>query len=867
MLKTYQTDALDWYEKFLKRCRESKNPRESYAQTTSEWRGIALPYHPLSGLERVPYICVRIPTGGGKTLVAGMAIERVNRSLLEVPFSLTLWLVPSEPIREQTLKALRDKTTILCRSVATALGDFTVLEIDEAIRVTPHVLNGSNTIIVATMQAFKQEDTGRLSVYKENGYLMEHFDSLTNTALKGNGSLVDVLRLRHPFVIVDEAHNQGTPLAFDTLARFEPCAILELTATPDRTHQPSNVLFSVSASVLHSEDMIKMPINLVQRPNWMDALRDAIACLDQLQQKAETEKLNGDGYLRPIMLIQAERKDADHETLTPERVKQALLSDFNIPEKEIAIATGAVDEIDGINVLAESCPLRFIITVDKLREGWDCPFAYVLCSLRNTSSATAAEQILGRILRLPYAQKKEHPDLNMAYAYLTSSNFTATVESLKDGLVRNGFERQETQDLINIEKDSQPEDDLFSHHLNFTYSTPELPEPADIPDNLAKKIEITPENGAITLKGSFTENQVKILQEAFKTPEGKKAFQMAVGLSRQPRKAPLPTPSEQGELFGVPVLQYRQADLWEQFDDTHLLQGEWRLLDYPAELPTFSKSYQKIDGGALYVDKEAEKVKFTYFNEKTVRQIQFDYHSGWTRVDLAVWLERNIHDESILPDEKAAFLNKSIEWLLSNNFTLDELIYDKYRLRTVLEDKITGAKHQAMHQVHQALLLNPEDFAVNDQSQVIFEQGRYAYDSNYCGFVELPKHFFPQIGNLKGEGEEFECAQFLATKLEGVKFWVRNVECKKSSFSLQTASDRFYPDFLCQMENGTVLAVEYKNSRDWDLPDNVEKRQIGELWEKRSNGKCFFIMPKGKDFEAIRQKVLTAITKNAISSA
>jgi type III restriction enzyme len=860
MLKRYQIDALDWLEKFLKRCRESKNPRESYSQTTLKWREIALPYHPLPGLEKVPYVCVRIPTGGGKTLVAGMAIERINRSLLEVPFSVTLWLVPSEPIREQTLQALRDKSTLLCRSVATALGDFTVLEIDEAIRITPHVLNGSNTIIVATMQAFKQEDTGRLSVYKENGYLMEHFDGLTNPASRGNGSLVDVLRLRHPFVIVDEAHNQGTPLAFDTLARFEPCAILEMTATPDRTWQPSNVLFSVSASVLYSEDMIKMPINLVQRPNWMDALRDAIACLNQLQQKAEVENFNGSGYLRPVMLIQAERKDANHETLTPERVKKALIDDFNLPMQEIAIATGAVDEIDGINILAADCPLRFIITVDKLREGWDCPFAYILCSLRNTSSPTAAEQILGRILRLPYAQKKDQPDLNMAYAYLTSTNFAATVESLKDGLVRNGFERQETKDLIHV-ADAPPEDELFSVHLNFTYSTPELPEPLDIPDNLAKKIDITPENGAITLKGSFTENQVKILQEAFKTLEGKQALQEAVVRMRQPRKAPPLTPSELGDLFAVPVLQYRQTDLWEQFDDTHLLQGSWRLLDYPAELPAFTKSYQKIDGGAFYVDKEAEKIKFAYFNEKTVRQVQFDYHSGWTRVDLVAWPERNIHDETILPDEKAAFLNKSVDWLMSNNFTLDELIYDKYRLRTVLEDKVANAKHQAMHQVYQTLLLNPEDFVVNDQSEVVFEQGRYAYDFNYSGFVEMPKHFFPQIGNLKGEGEEYECALFLATQLEGVKFRVRNVERKKPSMSLQTASDRFYPDFFCKLENDTVLAVEYKNSRDWDLPDNIEKRQIGALWEKRSNGKCFFIMPKGKDYESIRQKAQTAMQK------
>lgn len=117
----------------------------------------------------------------------------------------------------------------------------------------------------------------------------------------------------------------------------------------------------------------------------------------------------------------------------------------------------------------------------------------------------------------------------------------------------------------------------------------------------------------------------------------------------------------------------------------------------------------------------------------------------------------------------------------------------------------------------------------------------------------------PKLGNLKGEGEEFECALFLATQLEGVKFWVRNVERKATSFSLQTGSDRFYPDFLCKMENGSVLAVEYKNGRDWDLPENLEKRHLGELWEGRSNGNCFFIMPKGKNFEAIRRKAAEAL--------
>ncbi|MHB8091695.1 MAG: DEAD/DEAH box helicase [Syntrophales bacterium] len=857
ILKSYQSDALDWFEKFLKRCRESGQPRESYAQTTQEWRDMALFYRPLRTLETVPYVCVRIPTGGGKTLVAGMAIERVNRSLLHVPYSLSLWLVPSEPIREQTLKALRDKTSILCQSVSSALGELTVLDIEGALRVTPHVLNGSNVIIVATMQAFKQEETGRLSVYKQNGSLMEHFDGINDPAVRGNGSLVDVLRLRSPFVIVDEAHNQGTPLAFETLARFEPCAILELTATPDRTWQPSNVLFSVSASVLHSEDMIKMPLTLVQRPNWLDALRDAIACLNQLQQAAEAERSAGGNYLRPIMLLQAERRDADHETLTPERVKKALMDDFGIPEREIAIATGTMDEIADINILAENCPFRFIITVDKLREGWDCPFAYVLCSLRNTSSATAAEQILGRILRQPYAQKKDHPELNMAYAYLTSSNFAATVESLKDGLVRNGFERQEARELINILDGEQTEDLFSQQQTSITYSTPELPETESIPDTLMKKIEITPENGSITLKGSFTETQVKTLQDVFHTPAGKQAVQEAITRMRSPRKAPPKSPAEQGELFKVPRLQLRQGELWEPFEETHLLQGEWSLLDYPCELPSFSKANQYPQGGLMYLEKE--KVKFTFFRPGISEPVLFEYQSGWSQASLVYWLDRNIYDENLLPDEKAAFLNKAIDWLKAKGFTLEELAYAKFRLRNALEAKIGEAKRLAMKRVHQELLLTPEEFAVNDRNRVVFEQGRYAYDSIYCGFTELPKHFFPLIGNLKGDGEELECALFLATQLEGVNFWVRNVERKPTSFSLQTGSDRFYPDFLCQMVNGAVLAVEYKNSRDWDLPENIEKRQLGELWERRSNGSCFFTMPRGKDFEEIRRKAGEAL--------
>jgi len=248
--------------------------------------------------------------------------------------------------------------------------------------------------------------------------------------------------------------------------------------------------------------------------------------------------------------------------------------------------------------------------------------------------------------------------------------------------------------------------------------------------------------------------------------------------------------------------------------------------------------------------------KILQFRYTKVAAPLIEYHAGWEQVHLVTWLSRNIYEDTIAPDDKDAFINKAVTLLIEERgFTLDDLVYGKYRLREALDNRIADAKRQAMKKEHQTLLLSPEEFITDDRNQVVFQNGRYAFDWLYSGFTDLPKHFYPQIGNLKADGEEFECAVFLATQLEGVKFWVRNVERKTTSFSLQTSTDRFYPDFLCKLENGKVLAVEYKNKRDWHLPENIEKRQLGELWEKRSNDTCLFIMPEGKDWEAITAKV------------
>ena len=228
---------------------------------------------------------------------------------------------------------------------------------------------------------------------------------------------------------MDEAHNARTNLSFDTLQRFSPSCILEFTATPDQETNPSNVLYSVSAAELKAEQMVKLPIRIVSRTQWKEAVGEAVARQRQLEQIAKEEEKRTGEYLRPIVLFQAQPRREGQETITVEALRKCLLEDFKISAEEIAEGTGHKWELPE-NLLSRECPVRYILTVAALREGWDCPFAYVLCSVSNLSSKGAVEQILGRVLRLPNANAKEHAELNIAYAFATSAQFLEAARSL-----------------------------------------------------------------------------------------------------------------------------------------------------------------------------------------------------------------------------------------------------------------------------------------------------------------------------------------------------------------------------------------------------------------------------------------------------
>lgn len=849
-LKDYQRQALDAISQFLRQYRAVGAAR-AYEMCTREHFGFIIPYRAPAAfnVDDIPCVCVRIPTGGGKTLIGGHAVRIVNDALLGVEHSLTLWLVPTEAIRDQTLRGLKEAGNLLRDSLTEQLGSFNVLTVDEALRVQPATLNRANTIIVATMQSFKQEETERLAVYKQNGQLMANFDDVPE-ADRGRQSLVDLFRIRRPFVIIDEAHNQGTSLAFDTLARLSPCVVLELTATPDRSYQPSNVLFSASAATLQAEDMIKLPVELGVHSDWQVALREAISCLDELQNDADAELRATGEYIRPIMLVQAERRNERQDTFTAERVKQSLIDDFGVPTDTIAISTGILDELGTEDVASTASKLRYIITVDKLREGWDCPFAYVLMTFRSSATNTSLEQILGRILRMPHALRKQHDALNVAYAFAVSKRIVEVAENLRDGLVRAGFERQDAKDLIRAPEGMQR--DMFSALRSVTVPLPQMDGRIEMPDLSAASdsarqrmdamLELSPETGSMTLKGEWTPEDQKALKSAFKSDEAAEIVDAAVLKLAAAGAVYSQTPSERGDVFIVPQLTWEQDDLLVAAAESPVFEGAVTLKDAPAELSEveFPQSLEAIQKAQLDLG-PAGKVRLK-FGEKKEAQISLLASSAASETELLWWLERQLRDDNVAPEDLAAWLLGALRYLRERRgFTVDDLSYRRFLLRGALANQIKNAKHNATEKCFQRLLAEESKLCVDDRVQVVFKSGRYAWDFQYNGFITLNRHFFAQIGNLRSDGEEFDCAQFIANEMAYVDSWIRNVERKPSSFSLPTSSDRFYPDFLIRLVNGRTIAAEYKGAHLAGSPDSIEKRRIGEVWERRSNGGCAFV--------------------------
>ncbi|HNQ24180.1 MAG TPA: DEAD/DEAH box helicase family protein [Phycisphaerae bacterium] len=863
-LRDYQERSLEVLEEYLSAAGEHGAQR-AFVLTTNR------PYVPAPSLPGLPYVCLRAPTGGGKTLMAAHAVGIAARAYLHSDQAVCLWLVPSNTIREQTLKALRDREHPY-RQVLDArfAGNVRVMDLAEALYVQRATLDGDTTVIVSTLQALRRDDTEGLKVYEPAGALQHHFTGLP-PELEGQlekrqdgsipYSLCNVLRLRRPLVVVDEAHNARTPLSFDTLARFSPSCIIEFTATPQTEHRPerelfaSNVLHHVSAAELKAADMIKLPIRLRTHGEWKEVVASALATRRELEAAAEDEERGSGEYIRPLVLFQAQARSQTRQTLTVEVVRQCLIDDFKVPEDEIAVATGQTRELDDVDLFDRHCRLRYIITVQALKEGWDCSFAYVLCSVADIHSSRAVEQLLGRVLRMPRAKRKKRAELNYAYAFAASPAFLEAAESIRDTLVENlGFQRMEAADFVQRSDGGGRTGVGIAATIPSVVVTPWLNADA-LPSPTQAVVQYLPATGELRAHRPLSDSDRLTLRSWCSTEADREAVDELFELSRLPLP-PVQRTGGEDHPFRVPLLGIRVGEQLELFEADHFLDTEWNLAECDAGLSEAEFPSQRAAGAGGEIDvSEAGQVEMTQFVAKVQEQlILLAVEPGWSVQSLANWLDRQIAHPDIPQGMSSLFMHNLISSLVqTRGLSVEQLARDKFRLRKAVQAKVAEHRRNHAGQAYQALLFGGSGALLEVSAELClsYAQDRYSPGWYYEGGFQFQKHYFRTIGELRSEGEEFECAAFIDA-LPQVKYWVRNLERRAdSSFWLQTSTDKFYPDFVAELTDGRILVVEYKGADRWSNDDSQEKRAVGQLWAERSGGHCLFVMPSGPNWSAI----------------
>lgn len=876
-LKVYQQRALSSLAQFLEDARLT-GPAAAFEKNVDP--GLVTDYKPMPGMEATPYACLRIPTGGGKTVMGAHIIQAAGDAYLERTYPLVMWMVPTTQIKTQTLEAFKDPRHPYRQELDEAFGGkVAVFDVEDFTHIRPADLGTKVCIVISTMAALRVENQDGRKVYDHHEDLEAHFAGSVsdlpyleqNRAGKAIASFANLLKLHGPLVITDEAHNANTPLSYEVYQRLGAKLVVELTATPEASK--SNVLVSVSAFELKVANMIKFPVVLKEHVGqWEVAVGSAVARRNELGKTA----LGETDYIRPILLIQAENAKG---TATVEEVRRHLIDNEKVPENAIAIATGDQREIDGVDLFAKDCPIEVIITKQALKEGWDCSFAYVFCSVAQVKSDKDIQQLLGRVLRMPYATRRKQEAMNKAYAHVTTTHFNLAAAELTKSLIDIGFNPLEAVGAVQREPTLGPGLELqggvnpVPTPPKTTVAVSKQPDLTNVPERDQGNVVFVPnedgKGGTVEITGEVDDSTVEAITLAVPAKEREDA---AATIERhQIASKAVKAPSQNGAVFSVPRLCVMEQGELEFIESGAVPPGfGWDLLAYPPDLSSLKFN---ADSQTFEVDLIDEKVTYTKIDDDVNTYLP-GFAKDRTEADLVGWLDQKIRDPAVKQPVLREWVRRAISGLSQDRgFSLSQLLNGQFVLRRKLSEQLQLAKAEALKDGFQQALFGPEaDVVVSDEPDAMFtypaDMTLYPAHSYYQGGTyRFRKHYYPFVGDLQWKtaggkvGEEFLCAQAI-DQLDEVEFWVRNL-VDRSQFWMPTAKQRTYPDFVARLKDGRLLVVEYKGGDRYSSETEKEKRMVGDLWASKSKGKGIYLMAQMKDEKGnnVTEQLKAAIEK------
>ena len=864
-LKDYQADVLTDLSKYLETLLECKGHLPNAFAQYWKHRGVLNQAYK-NNIKEVPHVCVKVPTAGGKTFIAVNALERIFSAFSEYNPTrpkFVVWLVPSLTILEQTVKNLsnidhpyRQRLNDLFNGRVQIYEKADVLQ---GAGFNADTVKEQLSVVVMSFDSLKATNKENRKAFQENGYLASFLndDSEAVEPLEGTdpSALINVMRTLKPVVVVDESHNAESTLSVDMLRNLNPSFIFDLTATP---RDNSNIISYVDALRLKKQNMVKLPVIVANQRSQEDVIMAALNMRRQLEEFAKKADEKGDAYIRPIVLFQAEPKNKD-DTTTFEKVREILL-ELNIPPEHIAIKTANTNELKNVDLMSRDCQVRYIITVNALKEGWDCPFAYVLATLANKSSVVDVTQILGRVLRMPYTRKHSVELLNLSYVFTSSSHFQNTLSQVVEGLNKAGFSKRDYRefDLTEVEQDQDTTPSATQEELNLTGQTGEEKptETGDGQDLDIEKSKLNPDwekqaveqagnatsgtqtastaddtTGVETIKNQAVEQAKEFEEQANATSGESVPEELKAHMNEHKMKPMFESSAKAIELPQFFIKLPSDGGFFDTGDEWHKLAKENLLSNFVLANLDATINFTAIESDVYKVDaeeigngesapsftavKKAEKEKLNSIikNQPTSGQI----------TSIVARLFGLIGKNSFYPieDNDVKHYLKRIVEAMSADQRADCLERD-YAYVKLIKDKIQSLANE---------------YAAKEFNNWLTTQKIKLRPSFSLPATIAPSDNAPAISKslyvTEGSVNNLESKVIRGVaELENITWWHRNLERGKG-FVINGFLNH-YPDFVVLTESKNIIVVETKGD-DRDNSDSKDKLKLGKIWEAQAN--------------------------------
>ena len=848
-LKNYQSEVLSDLSEYIDTLKEHKDLRKAYSLfwakkgisvNNSDGEGYLHPYD--NSVKNVPRITVKVPTAGGKTFIACNSLKSIFDKLPSQMPKVVAWFVPSDTILKQTYDNLSNPNHPYRQRIDSQFnGNVRIVDKESAlfgIGISPTEVQEQLTIFVLSVQSFAVSKKDKRKVYNENENLVE-YAKLYNTLTKrvegaDDSAFIQVLSFLNPVVIIDESHNFTANLRLEMLNDINPRFILELTATPKPN---SNIISFVDAFKLKEEHMVKLPVIVYNNKSKEDVISSAIGLRNSLEARAKKQEEQGGRYIRPIVLFQAQPK-TDNDSETFEKLKKSLI-ESGIPEDQIKIKTADKNELKRVDLMSKDCPVRYIITVNALKEGWDCPFAYILASVANRSSRVDVEQVLGRVLRLPYTSEHKEGLLNYSYVFTNSDNFNETIQIIIKGLNNVGFSKKDfrfssyneeklfpsnlTEDLFGIEDSTSVEGQLPESEEEIDVATIKQRTISFANDNLEEIEAIATSKGeqydaevkAAKENKDDTPNELKDMQKYYSI---KPIYEKVVNNLKLPVFVKKIETSDIFDSEGNKTVPITKKMLAEGFD----LSKADRNITFTQTLP---------DARRIDLDKNNEYAPNAFIIKDSALQMYRETFIGLSkeskRNSLASTISRRLKYNEIAEKDIKSFICDVIkdadEEKLSDLYSF--LPNTEQRIKEHIDKLLTGYEHQTF--------MN------------LLDLGTICCEPSYS-FPKKITFMKPLVGISKGlYKEEYDDINDFEYKvlndianLDNVHFWHRNLE--RRGFCLNGFINH-YPDFIVGLKSGKIILVETKGG-DRDNTDSKMKLELGLRWANHAGDKYRYYM-------------------------